>query len=76
MVIPAAAVFPATSFYSIYAGEERLPRTYNPRVDLTDFGQVCKLLDQIKNANQNAIAQLPRHQDLMRWLHEGEATSR
>ena len=76
VVVPAAAVFPATSFYSIYAGEERLPRTYNPRVDFTDFEQVCKLLDQIKNANQNAIAQLPRHQDLMRWLHEGEATSR
>jgi tryptophan halogenase len=63
------AMFPAPSWYCILAGQHRLPRRYHRGADLSDFGQVRRILADIRAAHARVAASLPAHRDYIEMLN-------
>jgi len=66
---PRATVFAETSYHHIFSGGRLLPRRHSLRADVSDFDEVCRIMDQIKKQNQAQAQTLPTHQELMQWMH-------
>jgi tryptophan halogenase len=62
-------VFREPSWYSILSGLERLPQTYHPRADLSDFDKVRHILGVILRGNRETAAALPRHREFIEALN-------
>jgi tryptophan halogenase len=62
-------LFGETSFYSIAAGFERLPRRHAPRADYSEAAKVREILGRIRDGNARVTASLPLHADHIRALN-------
>ena len=70
------AMFPAPSWYCIFAGHGRLPRSYHRGADLSDFGQVRRILGDIRAAHGRLAASLPAHRDYIEMLNRRDPAHR
>lgn len=62
-------VFPETSYHHLFAGSNRLPRRILPAADALDFTKVCDILGKMKAQNDDWLAKLPPHRELMDTIH-------
>jgi tryptophan halogenase len=70
------AMFPASSWYCILAGQRRLPRSYHRGADLSDFSQVRSILEGIRGTHDKLAATLPGHRDYIEMLNRGDPARR
>ncbi len=64
-------VFRETNYFHVLLGGDCLPERCHPRVTLMPTPTVADLLNRIRRQNQNAVRQLPRHDDLLDEIHRG-----
>ncbi len=65
-----SALFPDTSYYSIFAGLGRLPRNILPRANLSDFDKVELIIAKILKMNKDIAHSLPSHEEALNRLHQ------
>lgn len=66
------AMFPEPSWYSILAGQRRLPRTYHRGADLSDEFKVRQILESIKKTHDRIAESLPSHRSFIEVLNSGK----
>ncbi len=63
------SLFRDASYYAILAGFQRLPRSCLPRADLSNFDQVCSILELVKKKNAELATTMPAHADMIAALN-------
>ena len=66
------AMFPEASWYSIFAGQNRLPRTHHRGADLSEFAKVRHIMGVIKNTHNQLAATFPTHREFIEHINRGQ----
>ncbi len=70
------AMFPEASWYSIFAGHNRLPHTYHRGADLSEFAKVRHIMNVIKNTHDKLAATFPSHHEFISCINRGQDLGR
>jgi hypothetical protein len=62
-------LFPETSYFFIFAGNQRYPRRAIPEAQIANPGEVWQLLERIRADNRDFAARMPDHKAFLAELH-------
>ena len=68
-IVPPDSVFPESSYHHLFAAAERLPRRPVAAAAALDFAQVIDIMQKMRVQNEQWLAKLPSHRELMEAIH-------